>query len=109
MYANRYEITMKIPGRMDEPFTSSERCRLENSRLEHNRRFTAMPRRHTQNRKHLSQISVSPTGVLRFTLETEFPLPCPDRLGNALRFFSLVALDNGLDLFVRNHRLLRRS
>ena len=44
-----------------------------------------------------------------FYLETEHPLNDIGRRGNALRFFSIIAADNGLDLFIKNHKFMRAA
>lgn len=109
MYRYHYFITMKITTRMKAPFSQSELCKLEKSRVEHNHFFAVMPKANTNNRKYISKIDITNDGKLGFYLETECPLNNVGRRGNALRFFSIVAANNGLDLFVKNHRLMKSA
>lgn len=109
MYSYKYVIPMKITSRVNASFSNSEICRLENSRIEHNDRFLVMMGTNTRNRKYISKIDTLVDGTLVFYLETEHPLNDIGRRGNALRFFSIIAADNGLDLFIKNHKLMRAA
>lgn len=109
MYNNKYFMTMTIPTRMRENFSNSELDRLENTRLEFNDRFQVMPSANTRNRKYIDKITTNNKGEISFVLETQYPLNDPRRAGNALRLFSILASQNGLNLYVSNHRLMRAA
>lgn len=109
MYSNQYYLLMRIPTRMNKPFNTTEKEKLEATRIEHNRLFKLMSNKNTANRKYISKIDTYANGCLGFYLETEKPLSNPGRYGNALRFFSALVGENGLDLYIKNKRFMKAA
>lgn len=109
MYTNRYYLTMKIPARINTPYSFSELEKIEALRIEHNELFASMSDRNTNNRKYISKIHTYDNGILEFHIETEKPLGNPTRYGNALRFFSTLVHESGLDLYIKHHKFMRAA
>ena len=106
MYNNKYELKMSLPNRMPGAFNSTELNLLEIVRCDFNDYFATAPSKNTHNRKYISDISTV-GDFMYFKLETEYPLKSLNRAGNALRQFSVLADAGALNLYIKNHRLMR--
>lgn len=107
MYTYKYVLKMTFPCRLKEDFTESEKCSIENTRLNYNDKMIKAPRKNVKNKKYLSSIKTDGPNLI-FEIESEFPIEDLNQLGKHLRMFSMLALDTGLDLYVDNNKLMRR-
>lgn len=108
MYPNNYYVEMKIATRLSSAFSLNELQILENARIRHNNYFVNATSRQTKNRKHISKI-ITKGDIIGFYLETEYPVSNTQRIGNALRMYTIIAATNGLGVYVANHRLMRAA
>ena len=108
MYNNTYTVTWIISNTIQEPFSSAEIEIFEAAKEDFNNYFaTALPSQ-TKNRKHI--VSTAYFGnKITITFETQKMLPCKERRGNALRQYSRFLAENGFDIYVNNHRLMRAA
>lgn len=108
MYNNMYYVEMKITKRLSSVFNINETQILENARIRHNNYFVNATCRQTKNRKYISKI-ITKGDVIGFYLETEHPVADTQRIGNALRMYSIIAATNGLGGYVSNQRLMKAA
>lgn len=108
MYPNKYYVEMKIATRLSSAFNLKELQILENARIRHNNYFVNASNRQTKNRKYISQI-ITKGDIIGFYLETEYPVSNIQRIGNALRMYAIMAVDNGFGVYVANQRLMRAA
>lgn len=108
MYNNMYYVEMKITKRLSSVFNINEIQILENARIRHNNYFVNATCRQTKNRKYISKI-ITKGDIIGFYLETEHPVADTQRIGNALRMYSIIAATNGLGGYVSNQRLMKAA
>ena len=94
--------------RLSSAFNLNELQILENARIRHNNYFVNASNRQTKNRKYISQI-ITKGDIIGFYLETEYPVSNIQRIGNALRMYAIMAVDNGFGVYEANQRLMRAA
>lgn len=109
MYLNKYYVEMVITRRGNGSFTQFEIAMLERIRMIFNSTFANMTRKQTANKKYISSIDYKSNGILGFHLETEFAIRNTNRIGNALRMFSIIASQHGCSVYVNNQRLMKAA
>lgn len=108
MYNNMYYLEMRITTRESTVFNIIEIQMLENARIRHNYYFVNATCKQTRNRKYISKI-ITKGDIIGFYLETEYPIADEQRIGNALRMYSIIAATNGLGGYVSNQRLMKAA
>lgn len=108
MYNNRYSVTWIISNTIQEDFSTWEKEVFAESVEDFNEYFANASEYNTRNKKYISDISYIHNKI-RIMFETEYPLPDVRRRGNALRQYSRILSENGMDCYVREHRLMRAS
>ena len=108
MYNNKYYLEMRIPNRLSSEFNNIEIQMLEKAKSRHNYYFVNATSKQTRNRKYISRI-ITRGDIIGFYLETEYPIVDEDRIGNALRMYSIIAATNGLGGYVSNQRLMKAA
>ena len=108
MYPNKYYVEMKIATRLSSAFNLNELQILENARIRHNNYLVNASNRQTKNRQYNSLI-ITKGDIIGFYLETEYPVSNIQRIGNALRMYAIMSVDNGFGVYVANQRLMRAA
>ena len=108
MYNYTYTVTWIITNTIQEPFSSLEKEIFEAAKDDFNSYFaTALPSQ-TKNRKYIVSTAYSGNKII-ITFETQKRLSSEERRGNALRQYSRFLAENGFDIYVKNHRLMRAA
>lgn len=105
MYNNKYSVNWYVPNRIQNDFTQSEEDCIERAVEDFNDYFENATEKMVSNKKHISSAKVNHNRVT-IKFETEKPLVFMRR-GNALRQFSRFLSEEGFDLYISNHRLMR--
>ena len=108
MYNNKYSVTWIISNTIQEDFSTWEKEVFAESVKDFNEYFANASKNSTSNKKYISDISYIHNKI-RIKFETEYPLPNIGRRGNALRQYSRILSENGMDYYVHEHRLMRTS
>lgn len=107
MYTNRYSVKWYVPKRVQNDFSESEKACIQRAVEVFNKYFKNATSKIVSNKKYISKATVFHNKVF-IKFETEKPLVFMRR-GNALRQFSRFLAEEGVDLFVANHRLMRAA
>lgn len=107
MYTNRYSVKWYVPMRVQNDFSESEKECIQRAVEVFNKYFKNATSKIVSNKKYISRATVVHNKVI-IKFETEKPLVFMRR-GNALRQFSRFLAEEGFDLFVADHRLMRAS
>ena len=108
MYNNKYSVTWIISNTIQEDFSTWEKEVFAESVKDFNEYFANASKYSTRNKKYISDISYIHNKI-RIKFETEYPLLNIGRRGNALRQYSRILSENGMDYYVHEHRLMRTS
>ena len=108
MYKNQYNVSWIISNTIQEDFSSWEKEVFEESVTDFNEYFANASAHNTKNKKYISEIRYVHNKII-IKFETEHPLPDVRRRGNALRQYSRILTDNGMEIYVHKHRLMRAS
>lgn len=105
MYNNRYSVNWYVPMRIQDDFSQSEEDCIDRAVEDFNNYFKNATSKMVSNKKYISSAKVNHNRVV-IKFETEKPLIFMRR-GNALRQLSRFLSEEGFDLYVANHRLMR--
>lgn len=107
MYTNKYSVKWFVPMRIQDDFSETEKACIQRAVEAFNEYFKDATPKMVSNKKYISDTTIDHNKVI-IRFETEKPLVFMRR-GNALRQFSRFLAEEGFDLFVADHRLMRAS
>lgn len=108
MYQNKYSVTWVIKTAKHRAISSTDKIIILESVKDFNNYYKNATSKMTKNRKFISDVRFY-NNCVTIKFETEFPLLDERRRGNALRQFSRILSDNGMQVYVYKHRLMRAA